>query len=541
MLAGAIAVFSRVASAALLSLFERPKRCQLPAARSQHSGAAVFVMLPLDAFSPDCPVDLSVALPRLAAAGVTGIMVDVWWGVCEPEPGVYEFERYNKIAEICRLSGLKMQATICLHACGDNVGDTVNIPLPHWVIEAGDEHGLWYVDRSGFEHHECLGLSADMVSVLPTRPEKVVTGAKTRVDSGKETTAKADDVGADDVDHRLNAASLVGTAVEAEAVYEKTDVAIPAEKQPESAAHAQVAEPDPMRSALEAYRSFIAAFLEAMGPDFIGSTITELQVGCGPCGELRYPSYPLGSGMWEFPGMGEFQCFDTRMLADLAATARSEGHPAEWGAPPGDTGQYNAKPNSSSFFREGFSKPRGAFFLTWYADALLTHGENMMKTASDALAGYSGVALAVKISGIHWWKFTASRAAEATAGYYVSNDYCSYERIAGMLAQYNAVMDFTCLEMRTWDQPFLKARCGPRQLVREVFKAAEGANVRVAGENALERYDKRAYDQIVKAYQGVDPARIHGFTFLRLGPTLLKDEHFEVFEGFVADMQKVGL
>lgn len=30
----------------------------------------------------------------------------------------------------------------------------------------------------------------------------------------------------------------------------------------------------------------------------------------GPCGELRYPSYPESNGTWRFPGIGEFQCYD---------------------------------------------------------------------------------------------------------------------------------------------------------------------------------------------------------------------------------------
>lgn len=36
----------------------------------------------------------------------------------------------------------------------------------------------------------------------------------------------------------------------------------------------------------------------------------EIQVGMGPAGELRYPSYPEGDGRWSFPGIGAFQCFD---------------------------------------------------------------------------------------------------------------------------------------------------------------------------------------------------------------------------------------
>lgn len=34
--------------------------------------------------------------------------------------------------------------------------------------------------------------------------------------------------------------------------------------------------------------------------------ISEIEIGLGPCGELRYPSYPMEHG-WRYPGIGEFQ------------------------------------------------------------------------------------------------------------------------------------------------------------------------------------------------------------------------------------------
>lgn len=39
---------------------------------------------------------------------------------------------------------------------------------------------------------------------------------------------------------------------------------------------------------------------------FVSGTICEIEVGLGPCGELRYPSYPAKHG-WKYPGIGEFQ------------------------------------------------------------------------------------------------------------------------------------------------------------------------------------------------------------------------------------------
>ena len=47
------------------------------------------------------------------------------------------------------------------------------------------------------------------------------------------------------------------------------------------------------RTAIDMYRDFMTAFRDASKPFIDDSTLVEIQVGCGPCGELRYPSYPL--------------------------------------------------------------------------------------------------------------------------------------------------------------------------------------------------------------------------------------------------------
>jgi beta-amylase len=48
------------------------------------------------------------------------------------------------------------------------------------------------------------------------------------------------------------------------------------------------------------------SFRKELHEFFEDGTITEIEVGMGPCGELRYPSYPETQG-WKFPGTGEFQ------------------------------------------------------------------------------------------------------------------------------------------------------------------------------------------------------------------------------------------
>lgn len=39
---------------------------------------------------------------------------------------------------------------------------------------------------------------------------------------------------------------------------------------------------------------------------FEDGVISDIEIGLGPCGELRYPSCPTKNG-WRYPGIGEFQ------------------------------------------------------------------------------------------------------------------------------------------------------------------------------------------------------------------------------------------
>lgn len=49
-------------------------------------------------------------------------------------------------------------------------------------------------------------------------------------------------------------------------------------------------------------RSFSVEFIEF----FENGVISEIEIGLGPCGELRYPSHSAKLG-WKYPGIGEFQ------------------------------------------------------------------------------------------------------------------------------------------------------------------------------------------------------------------------------------------
>ena len=99
---------------------------------------------------------------QLKDGGVTGIMVDVWWGLSERDgPKNYNFVPYVELAGLARAAGLKMQCVMSFHRCGGNVGDDCNIPIPRWVMDKSSQHAIYYKDRAGRIDEEVVSLFAD--------------------------------------------------------------------------------------------------------------------------------------------------------------------------------------------------------------------------------------------------------------------------------------------------------------------------------------------------------------------------------------------
>jgi len=315
------------------------------------------------------------------------------------------------------------------------------------------------------------------------------------------------------------------------------------------------------RTPLECYTDFMRSFRNALITDIgEGRTIRDICVGCGPCGELRYPSYPENrqgepsASQWRFPGVGEFLCYDRYSLADLKRTTEEGGNPL-WGlSGPHDAGGYNDFPESTGFFRsEGGSwdSEYGHFFLDWYAQNLCDHGDRMLAAASRVFAA-DKVQLSVKLAGVHWWYKTRSHAAELTAGYYNTfggrwSSVChGYERLCELCAKYNARMNFTCVEMRDSDLPQM-ALCSPEGLLMQVRHTAAKHRVHLSGENALCRFDRDVYDRILECVVGTQHEDgtvippIFEFTFLRMFPEFFEHENLKYFQQFARKMREVTL
>ena len=115
-----------------------------------------------------------------------------------------------------------------------------------------------------------------------------------------------------------------------------------------------------------------------------------------------------------------------------------------------------------------------------------------------------------------------------------------------MLKKHNVAVNFTAVEMRDCETP-ANAYCSPEKLFTQLKLASSKLGMPLAGENALQRYDRFAFNQIEECVYGDkcaeeaakadagDPS-LGKLTFLRMSGDMF--EHWEEFQGFVHRMKQ---
>ncbi|GLT60656.1 hypothetical protein SLA2020_334130 [Shorea laevis] len=292
------------------------------------------------------------------------------------------------------------------------------------------------------------------------------------------------------------------------------------------------------RTALEVYFDYMRSFRVEFDEFFVDGIISMVEIGLGPCGELRYPSCPVKHG-WRYPGIGEFQCYDQYMLKSLRKAAEMRGH-AFWARGPDNAGSYNSLPHETGFFCDGgdYDGYYGRFFLKWYSQILVEHGDRVLSLAKLA---FEGMCIAAKLPGIHWWYKTASHASELTAGFYNPCNRDGYASIATMLKKHGAALNFTCAELHFVDQheDSQEGMADPQGLIWQVLNAAWDVCLPVASENALPCHERMGYSKILETAKPMDDPdgrHLSSFTYLRLCSLLMETRNFMEFERFVKRM-----
>lgn len=220
-----------------------PKQTLTHTRTTTSSYVPVYIMMPLNTVNNDGslnnPSQIRANLQKVKSVGTDGIMIDVWWGICEQNaPQSYNFTAYQQLFTMCQQIGLKVEPVMSFHQCGTNIGDAAYIPLPKWVLQVGQFNpDIFYTDQNGHRDREYLSLGVDHVAVFPTSV------------------------------------------------------------------------PGKNRTAVDIYSDFMTAFRNTFSSFIQSGVIDVIEIGLGPAGEMRYPSYQLQNNLWSFPGIGAFQWY----------------------------------------------------------------------------------------------------------------------------------------------------------------------------------------------------------------------------------------
>jgi len=294
------------------------------------------------------------------------------------------------------------------------------------------------------------------------------------------------------------------------------------------------------------YENFISDFLETFSS--YAADIPELNISCGPAGELRYPSYN-SHDHWNYPGFGHLQCYST--LAKQSFTKYIQVNFGDianinrrWGSSMTDYSEISPPTNHDYFFSSGDYKniQYGKDFTTWYNNCLIMHGQSMLDMTYKLIdtAVYSSTKIGFKIPGVHWQIVNpeAPRVAEVTAGLINSksircdkntSDTAGYgAMLANVISKelkknQKVTLHFTCLEMtNSYDCEIPNPDFGSKDysmakaLVFWVSDVAKYYGIELKGENALavspcetEKWESISDAMANDRYTGITILRIH--------------------------------
>lgn len=229
------------------------------------------------------------------------------------------------------------------------------------------------------------------------------------------------------------------------------------------------------------------------------------------------------------------------MLASLNAAARKIGK-REWGnGGPFGTGSLMQNPDDTEFFRnEGgsWNTPYGKFFLKWYSDMLLLHGERICREAETIFRG-TEVHISAKLAAIHWHYVTQSHPSELTAGYYNTFYRDGYLPIARIFSKYGFSMCCSCFEMQDAVMKKMNPDGSPEGFLRQLLLAARLCDISLEGQNFSTDLDDDAFTQVLKMskfYSNGIEKRPFSFNFVRMDKKMFESRNWDRFTRFVRQM-----
>ncbi|KAG5014587.1 hypothetical protein JHK85_020723 [Glycine max] len=448
-------------------------------------GSPVFVTLPVNSIGRDGrvarPKAMMFSLKALATAGVEGVVIEIWWGLVEKKkPRVYDWRGYEELVAMACKCGLKVRAVLAFHQHGTGPDD------PNWYVVILGNHtltpiGMW------------MPLPLWVLDEIQKDTE----------------LAYCDRFGQRNIEYISLGCDILPVLCG--------------------------------RSPIQAYADFMRNFRDTF-ESLLGVVITGVQIGMGPGGELRYPSFSSQEPnlAWSHE-LGEFQCYDKYMLASLNASARNIGK-REWGnGGPFGSESLMQNPEHTDFFRNdggSWDTPYGKFFLEWYSDMLLLHGERICREAETIFRG-TEVHISAKLAAIHWHYAMQSHPSELTAGYYNTSNRDGYLPIARMFSKYGFSMCCSCFEMQDAVTQKINPDGSPEGFLRQLLLVARLCDISLEGQNFSTNLDDGAFTQVLKMskfYSDGIEKRPFSFNFVRMDKRLFESRNWDRFTRFVRQL-----
>ncbi len=280
-------------------------------------------------------------------------------------------------------------------------------------------------------------------------------------------------------------------------------------------------------------------FMKAFERQYVhlASYLDEINISCGPTGELRYPSYNYHD-RWRYPHRGFLQCYSRPAVIDFRETMiRKYGSVNNvgiaWDLYLEGEHSINLPESIDDFlWYSAYRTQYGMDVFEWYNLSLINHGRRMIRAGIQGFSrNFKQIPLGIKIPGIHWniAHPHIPRISEILAGVInthidegtmaAGHGYAPIMKIVSEVeTERKVILHFTCLEQdnRDLDQG-LYAYSRAKSLVTWVAEEAHRQGVTIKGENAMGLTSDEAneWDHIVSAlrYKG---APYQGFTLLRM-------------------------
>lgn len=229
------------------------------------------------------------------------------------------------------------------------------------------------------------------------------------------------------------------------------------------------------------------------------------------------------------------------MLSHLKQYAEMSGNPL-WGlGGPHDAPTYNEPPTSTNFFKEhggSWETTYGDFFLSWYSNQLITHGDQLLSVAAST---FSDVPITVsgKVPLMHSWYKTHSHPAELVAGIYNTVNRDGYEAIIEMFSKNNCKIILPGMDLSDEHQP-KESLSSPESLLLQITLSCKKHGVEILGQNSIASNADSGFEQIRKNLMG-ENAAISLFTYQRMGAYFFSPDHFPSFTKFMRNLRELEL